>query len=422
MEAENDLEDTTKVTQREIMGQVNAESAGKVFSLSLPGAYVGETARGGSSVVLGSRKGHLAVFDWRSKTVTTEVQVGETVRDVCFLHNKTMFAAAQKKHIFIYNERGAEMHCLRGFSPPRRIAFLPYHFLLVSTHEVGTVCWRDTSTGQLVVEHKAKAGAVDALRLNPANALAHLGTHSGLVTLWSPNLSEPAITVKCHKAPVKDVAVHRSGEYMVTAGLDSNKVRLWDLRMTYECLSEFKTPEPAQCLDISDMGLVACAHGRGMTVVKGFSRSEPEAYLTHRSVASINRLRFPKHEDLVFSFSGEGGATRAKPGQAVNGGFESLAVPGSGEGRIDAFEENPFATRKQLREAEVQALLNKIPADMITLRPLGGVLHESEREVKKKDEWEEKRERADKAMAQVKEKKQERMKRVENDPLRRFFS
>ncbi len=36
-------------------------------------------------------------------------QVKETTRDVCFLHNETFFAAAQKKYVYIYDKRGIEV-------------------------------------------------------------------------------------------------------------------------------------------------------------------------------------------------------------------------------------------------------------------------------------------------------------------------
>ena len=39
------------------------------------------------------------MMDWQRRSVQCEVQVQETTRDVCFLHNETFFAAAQKKWV-----------------------------------------------------------------------------------------------------------------------------------------------------------------------------------------------------------------------------------------------------------------------------------------------------------------------------------
>ncbi|GAB0201632.1 WD repeat-containing protein 46 [Grus japonensis] len=110
--------------------------------------------------------------------------------------------------------------------------------------------------------------------------------------------------------------------YMASAGTD-RKLRLYDLR-TYRTLEELALPRGAAELAFSQRGLLAAACG-----------------------------------DLVQDVLGAGHAH----------GFTSILVPGAGEANFDALENNPYRSRRQRQEWEVKALLEKIPAELITLDP-----------------------------------------------------
>lgn len=123
-----------------------------------------------------------------------------------WLHIETMFAVAQKKKVYIYDNNGIELHCLSNHREVNRLEFLPYHFLLASVVSTGAVViglknvifcfstscstswqgnygilkYQDTSTGRLVAEVRSKLGRCDTMTHNPCNATIQLGHHNGM--------------------------------------------------------------------------------------------------------------------------------------------------------------------------------------------------------------------------------------------------
>lgn len=132
LEAEG-LEKTYKVTQDDIKPMLDINSQQKAFSLDLPfGPYRLDYTKNGRNLLIGGRKGHVASFDWKTGKIGCELQLREAVRDVQWLHNETMFAVAQKRETFLYDNTGAEIHRIGDHIEVNRLDFLSYHFLLVS--------------------------------------------------------------------------------------------------------------------------------------------------------------------------------------------------------------------------------------------------------------------------------------------------
>lgn len=291
-----------------------------------------------------------------------------------------MMAIAQKKRVYIYDNAGIEIHCLRNHLHPNALEFLPYHFLLVTLDgKRGMLRYHDISIGQTVAEHKMQNNSGFVLRQNPTNAVIGVGHANGQVSMWTPNLSKPAIKIQCHPSSISGIAFDYQGRYMCTSGMDC-RVRIWDLRK-FGMLHEFFTvgSSAPESIDISQRGLLGVSCGNIVQVWKGWDKEEkPKAPYMKHQIKGNNKgteIQFAPYEDFL--------------GIGHSGGFSSIVVPGSGESNIDSFEANPYEGKKQKQEALVRSLLEKLPADMISLEvDRIGMIDNAAEDVKEKEKKE----------------------------------
>ena len=81
----------------------------------------------------------------------------------------------------------------------------------------------------MVYQFNSRQGPLNVLTQNPANAVLLAGHAKGTVTMWTPNMRDPAAKMLAHSQPVRAVTVDKTGNYMATAGVDRS-LKIWDVR------------------------------------------------------------------------------------------------------------------------------------------------------------------------------------------------
>uniref|UniRef100_A0A182W1F3 BING4 C-terminal domain-containing protein n=1 Tax=Anopheles minimus TaxID=112268 RepID=A0A182W1F3_9DIPT len=351
-------ESTTNIAQREIVENVDITTATKHFNLALDfGPYRTRYTKNGRYLLLGGKRGHVGAFDWVKKKLLCEMNVLESVYDITWLMNQTMYAVAQKNWVHVYDHKGTELHCIKTMHRSIRLEYLPYHFLLNSAAENGFLSWMDVSVGQTVGNYNTKMGKISVMTQNPWNAVTCIGGSKGVVSMWSPMVREPLAKMLCHPVPLSAIAIDPRGIHMATTGLD-RKVKIWDIRQLEGPLETYHTNTAPSEIELSQRGLLALSMGDVCEVYRRDNSSKADRmkpYIRHRTNGSIASVRFCPFEDIL--------------GVGTSKGFVSLIVPGSGEPNFDTYEANPYQSRSQRREEEVHRLLEKVPAEFIALNP-----------------------------------------------------
>jgi hypothetical protein len=124
---------------------------------------------------------------------------------------------------------------------------------------------------------------------DPHNGIMLAGHGNGTVTLWSPNMGNPLVSLLAHRGAVRALAVDDTGHHLVTAGTDA-QVKVWDVR-TFRPLHAYFSATPAVALDVSQRGLLAVAYGPHVQARMLLATSALHATSARTAKPALTRLR-----------------------------------------------------------------------------------------------------------------------------------
>ncbi|ELP85598.1 U3 small nucleolar RNA-associated protein, putative [Entamoeba invadens IP1] len=340
----------------DVMPYLDRQTKAKVITLSLAsGPYMTRFTGNGSHLGICGKYGHIGVMKWKQQELVSEFVASEQCNDFTFLHTFHMYAVSQK-YLHIYDDSTTNLHTLKQFYNPKYLQFLPYHFLLAIDSirdQQPVLSWLDVSIGEIVAQRYPKS-IVTSMVQNPYNAVIIEGHRSGALTMWTPNMEEPIVAYATGSEPITKLASTRDGRRLaMTIG---NDVRFFETRMLKENTSlRIPCDEVVNRVAYSQRGLLAMSHG---SVVDVYNENL-QLVVSQRPCLSpsdmVADIAFCPFEDFL-------AVGRYK-------GVSTLPIPGSGSSAFDIREQNIYEGERAFTEREVRNLLEKIPADMITMTP-----------------------------------------------------
>ncbi|OAG32822.1 U3 small nucleolar RNA-associated protein 7 [Nematocida sp. ERTm5] len=334
------------ITTDEIMKSVDIGSKERVYKLSMDnGPYTVRYSISGDTVMYIGQE-EVKSINTIGLTVNTERMLNDKVYDGTFLHSGSFYALAQSKAVYVYDKMGVELHVIREARGVRSLKFLQDHFLLATVSDNGYLRYQDTTIGKCVSEIKTKERD-STLEVDRTNGVVYLTGQSGTVSLWSPRSSEYLSKVLCHRSKVRHCKVSDDGCMLYTGS--KNEVKTWDIRNMFKPIKEISLPGLIREMSISQMGKLAVSQRSGVIVYNKHLHPEVQ-HSIGRDLA--HSLTFMPYEDILTIGS--------------TSGVENIIIPGSGR-TIYRRNENPNLSRKEKRNSEVRRILEKIPADLISL-------------------------------------------------------
>ena len=214
---------------------------------------------------------------------------------------------------------------MRDHERAYKLDFLPYHFLLTSVGHSGWIKWQDVSVGQYTAGFQMSHGPTRVLKHNPINAVSHVGHNNGVVSLWSPAVGKPLVTMFCHKSPVTDLAVDLEGRYMAT--FDSDRfIGTWAVLLKHMKV-DIVTDERSYPLPAETWQRVVASYQNGLL-------KRPELAFMLYGPADIAGMR-PVGEQLPSAITGGGSSWRIERLMCER------VVAGIGDGSIDEINTFP---------------------------------------------------------------------------------